>query len=153
MRTLSAFALVFTLVGYMPNVVNPTIAEAPPVNEIQEIKKPLDPADKDGIKSFIAEEANKHGVRPEFSLCIARIESINFREDVIRGLKDGDTDLLDIDGDPHRSCGLWQINQKAHGLCDTIAKNIESSTEWAMPRLKRTPWIWTGSYAQCKHLE
>lgn len=160
MRTIYAGIMgAITLVSSSLNVVvpyiNPAILTFEPYYEIKVEKEYISPEDTEAVKAHVREKAAQAGINPEFAICITRIESGGFSPSVIQGDRDGDGHILDKNGNPHRSRGLWQINYLAHSSTapDQIAYDVVESTRWAIPRLKAEPWIWTGSYPQCKHLE
>lgn len=81
---------------------------------------------------------------------VASHESAGFDPKVLTGERVGDSHLTCLlkdspnYGKPIRSRGIWQINDCAHpDVSDELALDVASSTDWAMPRLKTEPEIWT----------
>lgn len=84
---------------------------------------------KETIDKYIRAMAVEYGVDAELAVDIAHCES---------GLNH-----LAV-GDKGKSFGLWQIHLPAHpSVTTTMALDPIWATEWAMPRLKDTPYIWT----------
>lgn len=91
------------------------------------------------VRAFIAQSARRHGISEFMALYIAENES-HFNQYAV-----GDTHLTcKRTGKPIRSRGIWQINDCAWPeVSDVVAFDIKKSTEWAMPKLKETPEIWS----------
>lgn len=80
-------------------------------------------------REIIIKSALEWGVNPYMALAVSNCES-GFNADAL--------------GDKGHSRGLWQIYDLAHpDVSKAMAYNPASSTEWAMPRLKNNPYIWT----------
>lgn len=92
--------------------------------EIAELRAEL----KDKIGQYITLIAIEQGVDPVMALGIAHCES---------GLNH-----LAV-GDNGKSFGLWQIHLPSHPGTKEMALDPVKSTDWAIPRLKETPEIWT----------
>lgn len=97
-------------------------------------------------RNYVHCEAISYGVDPELALFIVTKESgWNPRAE-------GDTHLTcPRTGKRQVSRGLFQINDCWNPDVPTAwAFSVPSSTRWAMPRLRTTPWIWS-TYAQVIH--
>lgn len=95
--------------------------------------------EKPSVEEIIVSKAEEYGVPVDLALFIAKEES-QFNPSAV-----GDTHLIcEATGKPIRSRGIWQINSCAHpDVSDELAFNVASSTDWAMPLLKKTPEIWS----------
>lgn len=81
------------------------------------------------VEEVITESAIKHDVDPSMALAVAKCES------------NLDPKAL---GDNGKSRGIWQIHAPSWPeVSDEMAFNPVLSTQWAMPKLKETPEIWT----------
>ncbi len=93
------------------------------------------------IKEFIISKAIENGISTTTALWIVRKES-NFETDRIG---DGGK-ICKRNGKPLKSVGLWQIEINCYNeeVSEEFAKDISSSTEWAMKQIKRGNYkIWS----------
>ena len=83
----------------------------------------------ENVVDLITRKAIEYGVDVQMALAVAKCES---------GYD------IRIKGDDGESWGLWQIHSPAHPRV-TLEQATDPlwATEWAMPRLKATPSIWT----------
>lgn len=96
----------------------------------------------DVIKDYIKKVAEDYGVSLERAFFIVEKES-QFESSRV-----GDTDKICPQGinkgKVQRARGLWQINDCYHPeISDAVAFDIFASTDWAMPRVKNNPNIWS----------
>jgi len=91
------------------------------------------------IRTMISAKAQKYGVSSYLALSLASWES-QFNPRAV-----GDTHLTcKKTGKPIRSRGLWQINSCAWPeVTDEQAFDPMWSSEWAMPKIRETPEIWS----------
>lgn len=83
---------------------------------------------KEGIVKYIHCRAIEAGVNPQLAERVIRCES-NFNPKA--------------KGDGGCSIGIWQINTCVHkDIGKNEAHDVVLSTNWAMPRFKKTPQIW-----------
>ncbi len=89
-------------------------------------------------QDWVSSESIKFGVNPALSACIIRHES-NW----------DDKRVGDIGNPRGESFGLWQIELKQHAdISYTEAMNFESSTDWALKKIKEGHIGWWSTFSQ-----
>lgn len=97
----------------------------PSRGQLEEVKEVSQPS----LEDYIIAKAKEHGVDPETALAVAMCES-SLNPKAI--------------GDNGDSLGLWQINSPSWPeVTREQALDGYWATDWAMPKLKATPEIWT----------
>jgi soluble lytic murein transglycosylase-like protein len=90
------------------------------------------------LRSYVQEQALKHGVSPRLALWIVKHES-RFNPNA--------------KGDGEASRGLWQISRIYHPeVSDAVAFNARSSTQWSLERIREGKANEWSTYRFCRTL-